>query len=241
MEYLFELRKRLLYCLLWTSLLFSLLCFVANPLYQLLTIPLVKQFPGTHLIATQITAPFLVPIKFVFILSIFLLIPLFFYHLWAFISPALYPHEKRTIWILIMPSVVLFYSGMFFAYFVILPTVFRFFVNTTPSIVELLPDIGQYLDFSLHILFAFGLAFEVPIVVLVLVLFDVVSIQQLKAVRRYVIVLAFVIGMLVTPPDVLSQILLAIPMWLLYELGLVLAVFLQQKGGKTQRDLSKTK
>lgn len=222
MEYFLELRRRLLYCFTITIILFGVLCFFANPLYESLAKPLVVQLPSTHLIATQITAPFLVPIKFVLILSIFLLIPLFFYHIWSFVAPALYSQERKKIWALIMPSVILFYLGVLFAYFLILPLILRFFIKAVPAHIELLPDMGQYLDFALQMLLAFGLVFEVPIIVLVIVYFNFVTLEQLKASRRYVIVLAFVIAMLLTPPDVLSQVLLAIPIWLLFELGLFL-------------------
>lgn len=220
MDYLIELRKRLLLCILFTALVFFVLCFFANPLYQLLTHPLLLSLPSKHLISTKITATFLVPMKFTFIISLFLLIPFFFYHVWAFVSPALYIKEKKTVWFLLFPTLILFYFGILFAYFVVLPVIFHFFVDTTPAGVSLLPDISQYLEFALQILFAFGIGFEVPIVVFVLVNFEIVSLEKLRAARRYVIVLAFIVAMLLTPPDVFSQFLLAIPLWLLYELGL---------------------
>jgi sec-independent protein translocase protein TatC len=229
MEYLLELRKRLLLCLGFTLIVFVGLCFFANPIYLMLTKPLLKQLPSAHLIATQITTPFLIPIKFVFIVSLIALIPFFFYHLWAFISPALYAKEKSTVWLLLLPSVFLFYTGFFFAYFIVLPTIFRFFIATTPVQVHLLPDMAHYLSFSLKILFAFGLAFQVPIIVMALILLNIVSREQLVSARRYVIVLSFIIGMIFTPPDIFSQILLAIPIWLLYELGLFLARFIKRR------------
>lgn len=226
MEYLIELRKRLLLCITVTLLFFGFLCFFANPLYQIIAQPLLMQMANGHLIATKITSTFLVPIKFVFILSIFLSIPYLLYHAWAFIAPALYAKEKKILWVLLLPSIGLFYLGTVFAYYVVLPIIFRFFVNTTPASVELRPDISQYLDFVLQLLLAFGLTFEVPVVVLVLAYFHVVTLSQLRAGRPYVIVIAFVLGMLLTPPDVISQTLLAIPLWLLYELGLLLAQLL---------------
>lgn len=227
MDYLLELRKRLLFCLLITLMVFTVLCFFANSLYQLLAHPLIQQLPDPHLIATKIAATFLVPMKFVFILSLFILMPLFFFQLWSFISPALYKRERKNIWWLLVPSVFLFYVGVLFGYFVVLPVVFRFFVHTTPANVALLPDIGQYLDFSMQTLFAFGLAFQVPVIVLILVFFNIYSWAELKLARRYVIVMAFVLGMVFSPPDIFSQTLLAIPMWLLYEVGLLLAKFMQ--------------
>jgi sec-independent protein translocase protein TatC len=226
MLYLLELRRRILYCLVVTLFVFCLLCFFANPLYQALAYPLINKLPAAHLIATRIAAPFTVPIKFVFILSLFLLIPFFLYQLWAFVSPALYRHEKKLAWFLLGPSVLLFYLGMVFAYFVVLPVILNFFIKTTPSSVTLLPDISEYLSFVLQILFAFGFAFQVPIIVLVLIRLSIVTLRELRSARRYVIVLAFFLAMLVTPPDVLSQTLLAIPMWLLYELGLLMAACL---------------
>lgn len=224
MEYLLELRKRLLWCFSITAITFCILCFFANPLYQLLAKPLISQFAFKQaLIATKIASTFLVPMKFVLILSLFLLSPYFLYHLWAFIAPALYPHERRMTWILLFPSVFLFYVGVCFSYVVVLPILFHFFIKMTPPSVELRPDIGQYLDFTLQMLMAFGLSFEVPIIVLVLVRCHIFSREQLRSARPYIIIGAFVVGMLLTPPDVISQTMLAVPLWLLYELGLWLA------------------
>lgn len=232
MDYLIELRSRLLYCLGFTTLLFAFLCIFANQLYFLLTKPLLYYLPSQQLIATKITATFLVPMKFTFILSLFLLIPYFFYHIWSFVSPALYINEKKTVWLLLFPTIILFYLGVLFAYFIVLPLIFRFFVHTTPAQVALMPDIGQYLDFSLRLLFSFGLAFEVPIVVAVLILFNICSIEKMRSIRRYIVVLAFIVAMILSPPDVFSQILLAIPLWLLYELGLYGAAMI--KGRRTK-------
>jgi sec-independent protein translocase protein TatC len=229
MEYFLELRRRLILCFVATGLIFAVLCFFANPLYQLLTRPLLLQLPTHHLIATKIAATFFVPMKFTLIVSFFLLIPYFFYHLWSFVSPALYIEERKTVWYLLFPTVLLFYLGVLFAYFLVLPTIFKFFVQTTPRNVALLPDIGQYLDFAMQLLLAFGLAFEVPVIVVVLVRFNLYTLAQLKAARRYVIVLAFVVAMILTPPDIFSQFLLAIPLCLLYELGLVIASSLRPK------------
>ncbi len=223
MNYLMELRLRLIYCISFTAVVFAILCCFANQLYSLLTKPLLLYLPAQQLIATKITATFLVPMKFTLILTLFLLIPYFFFHIWSFVSPALYKNEKNAIWLLLFPTVILFYIGVLFAYFLVLPLIFHFFIHTAPSEVTLLPDIGQYLDFALQMLFAFGLCFEVPVIVVVLVKFNLCSLQRLRAARRYVIVLAFVVAMLLSPPDVLSQIFLAIPLCLLYELGLFCA------------------
>lgn len=229
MDYLKELRSRLLYCFSYSMILFVILCFFANQLYNLLTKPLLLYLPAKNLIATKISATFLVPMKFTFIVSLFLLIPYFFYHVWSFISPALYLKEKKTMWLLLFPTIILFYLGVVFAYYLVLPVVFHFFIQTTPAQVTLMPDISQYLDFSLRILFAFGLAFEVPVIVFVLVLFNICSVAKLKSIRRYIIVLSFVIAMILSPPDVFSQTLLAIPLWLLYELGIFLADIAKHK------------
>lgn len=235
MDYLRELRRRLLYCLGFTFIIFAVLCWFANPLYQLLTEPLLSQLPSKSLIATKIPTTFLVPIKFTFLISLFLTIPIFFYQLWAFTSPALYLKEKKAIWILLFPTVVLFYAGVLFAYFLVLPAILHFFVKTTPAQVALLPDIAQYLDFALQILFSFGLAFEVPVVVVTLVALDICTVAELKAARRYVIVLSFIVAMFLSPPDIFSQTLLAIPLWFLYELGLISASCLL-----TRQNLNKT-
>jgi sec-independent protein translocase protein TatC len=226
-NYLLELRKRILLSLLVTILVFFILCWYANPIYHLLAMPLLRQLPvGQGLIATNITSTFFVPFKFVFIVSLLLAAPYFLYHLWCFISPALYTREKKMIWVLLMPSIILFYLGILFTYTLILPLIFNFFVHTTPANVELRPDIGQYLEFTLQLFFVFGLAFQVPVLVLVLLYCNMVSLQQLRDIRPYVIVADFVVGMILTP-DVVSQILLAISLWMLYELGLLLGRFLK--------------
>lgn len=230
MEYLLELRTRLLYCVGFTAIVFIFLCLFSNPLYSLLTKPLLLYLPAKNLIATKITSTFLVPMKFTLVVTLFLLMPFFFYQLWSFISPALYKNEKNTVWVLLFPTVILFYLGIAFAYFLVLPIIFHFFIQTTPAQVSLLPDIGQYLDLALQLLFAFGLTFEVPVIVFVLISFNICTLETLRSYRRYIIVLAFVIAMLISPPDVFSQTLLAIPLWLLYELGLVCtALYLKNK------------
>jgi sec-independent protein translocase protein TatC len=221
-NYLLELRKRILLCLGVTVVMFFILCWYANPIYHLLAMPLLRQLPvGQGLIATNITSTFFVPFKFVFIVSLLLAAPYFLYHLWCFVSPALYTRERKMIWVLLMPSIILFYLGILFTYSLILPLIFNFFVHTTPANVELRPDISQYLEFTLQLFFVFGLAFQVPVLVLVLVYCNMVSLQQLRDFRPYVIVADFVAGMILTP-DVISQLLLAISLWMLYELGLLL-------------------
>lgn len=226
LRFLTELRKRVIYCLIALSLIFSVLIYFANNLYTLLALPLLRYLPVGHgLIATNVIAPFYVPFELTFFVAMFLAMPIFLYQLWAFIAPALYKKERRLIWPLLLMSTLLFYLGMVFAYFVVFPIFFHFLANTAPKGVTISPDISQYLDFTLKLFFTFGLMFEVPIVTLLLIYTGVATRQQLVAKRPYVIVGAFILGMLFAPPDVLSQTLLAIPLWLLFEIGLFLARF----------------
>lgn len=221
-HYLVELRERLLRSCLLVAVVFAVLSFFAKPLYEVLAQPMLNQLPSHHgFIATQITAPFLVPFKFAFVSSIFLCVPFLLYQLWRFIAPALYQNERTATWMLLVSSTLLFYIGVLFAYFVVFPMIFKFFLQFAPAGVELRPDIEHYLDFSLTLFIAFGAAFEVPVLAWVLVRAGLMSKAQLVAIRPYVIVGAFVVGMLLTPPDVISQVMLAIPIWLLYELGLL--------------------
>lgn len=228
--YLIELRRRLLYSLYYVIIIFSILLYFSDPIFYVLAKPLLRCLPAGHgLIATGITAPLLIPIKLTLILSLFLSVPFLFYQIWAFITPALHRHEKRVTWLLLLPSVVLFYLGVGFAYVIVFPLIFKFIASIVPPGVNLLPDITQYLTFTLKLFFAFGIAFEVPVVTLVLIWSGITSVEGLAEKRPYVIVLAFILGMLLTPPDVISQVILAIPMWLLFELGLLLARFINVK------------
>lgn len=229
-SHLNELRRRLLYCVYAVLLLFAFLLYFSADLFHLLAKPLLQFLPPQQgLIATSVTAPFLTPLKLSLIVSVFLAVPFMLYQIWAFITPALHADEKRIVWLLLYPSIVLFYVGTIFAYGVVFPLVFKFFSSIVPAGVSFLPDITQYLQFTLKLFFAFGIAFEVPIVTLVLIWSGLVSADKLSQVRPYVIVLAFVLGMLLTPPDVISQVLLAVPMWLLFELGLLLARVIKLK------------
>ncbi len=220
-----ELRRRLIYSLLFFASVFVVLFCFAKHLYYWLALPLLHQLPsGSHLIATGIASTFLVPIKFVFVLSVFICVPVFLYHLWAFITPALYQRERKIFFPLLFVSIGLFYLGVAFAFFIAMPILFHFFTQVAPPPqVKVMPDIYQHLDFTLKILMAFGMAFEVPVVVVMLIRLGIVSHASLAAKRPYIIVAAFIIGMLLTPPDVVSQIMLAIPIWLLYEVGLLVA------------------
>ncbi len=222
LTHLYELRSRLLWIVGCVMLVFLCLFPFANELYGYLAGPLMVHMPeGSSMVAIDVASPFLTPFKFVFILSIVLSIPIILFHVWGFIAPGLYSHEKRLAFPIIISSSILFYVGMAFAYFVVFPLMFAFFTKVAPQGVAVMTDIGRYLDFVLKIFIAFGVAFEVPIITFVLVKLGITSAQQLAAKRPYVIVGAFVIGMLLTPPDVISQFLLAIPVWLLFELGLV--------------------
>jgi sec-independent protein translocase protein TatC len=185
---------------------------------------------GTSMIATGVTSPFLVPFKLVLLLSVLLTIPYLLHQMWAFIAPGLYHHEKRMATPLLISSVILFYCGIAFAYFVIFPILFGFFIGVAPEGVAVMTDIGQYLDFIIAIFLAFGIAFEVPVATFLLIAAGVTSVDKLANKRPYIIIGAFVIGMLLTPPDVISQSLLAIPIWLLFELGLIASrIFLKEK------------
>ena len=219
-----ELRSRLLWIMGSVLIVFIGLFPFANTLYEYLAGPLMAHLPeGSSMVAIEVASPFLTPFKLVLLISIVLAIPIILYHVWGFIAPGLYSHEKRLVFPIIVSSSILFYIGMAFAYFIVFPLMFGFFTRVAPEGVAVMTDIGRYLDFVMKIFIAFGAAFEVPIVTLVLVKFDITTPQQLAKKRPFVIVGAFIVGMLLTPPDVVSQILLAIPVWLLFELGLLLS------------------
>lgn len=225
-SHLLELRRRLLRAIVSIFIIFAVLFYFANDIYHLLAQPLLDHLPiNTHMIATSITSPFLTPLKLTFVLSIFIAVPLLLYEVWGFIAPGLYRHERRLIAPIIFASTLLFILGMAFAYFVVFPLLFKFFVAMAPPGVTVMPDIHDYLSFTLKLFFAFGMAFEVPIAVILLVTTRVTDTENLASKRPYIVVIAFVVGMLLTPPDVISQILLAIPIWMLYEVGLVISKF----------------
>jgi len=230
LHFLIELRRRLLLSLALIALLFLSLAYFSNQLYDWLALPLLRHLPqGSHLIATQVISPIWIPIKFSMVVSLVLAIPFLIYQVWSFVAPALYRTERCLIWPLLLMSTVLFYLGMSFAYFIIFPLLFGFLAKSSPLHVMVAPDISQYLDFSLKMLFVFGLIFEVPLVISVLVLIGITSRENLVKLRPYAIVTAFIVGMLLAPPDVFSQTLLAIPLWFLYELGLLFACFVKKK------------
>ena len=242
LTHLYELRSRLLWIVGIVMLVFICLFPFANELYEYLAGPLIKHMPeGSSMVAIDVAAPFLTPFKFVFVLSFVLAIPVILYHVWGFIAPGLYKHEKRLAFPIIISSWVLFYIGMAFAYFVVFPLMFAFFTRVAPEGVTVMTDISRYLDFVLKIFIAFGVAFEVPIITFVLVKLGITTSDQLAAKRPYVIVGAFVIGMLLTPPDIISQFLLAIPVWLLFELGLVLSRVMINNKASTELELADRK
>ncbi len=233
-SHLLELRNRLLKIVV--ALVVCVIAFLpfANTLYTWLAQPLLNHMPiGTHMIATSVTSPFLVPMKVSTLMAIVVSLPYTLYQAWAFIAPGLYLHERRFIGPLIISSTVLFIAGMAFAYFAVFPVVFGFITSSAPEGVAVMTDIGSYLDFVTTMFVSFGLAFEVPIIVIMLVKFNVVKVEMLKEARPYVIVGAFIVGAVLTPPDVISQIMLAVPLWLLYELGVFVAKFVKTNVDET--------
>ncbi|RKF13302.1 twin-arginine translocase subunit TatC [Alginatibacterium sediminis] len=224
--HLLELRTRLMHSILAVLLVFVSLVYFANDIYRLLADPLMKVLPeGASMIATDVAAPFFTPIKLTIVVSCFIAMPYMLSQLWGFIAPGLYQHERKMAVPLVAGSGALFYAGIAFAYSVVLPLAFAFFTKVAPEGVTIATDISNYLDFVLKIFFAFGLAFEIPIATVLLCWSGATTPDALRQKRPYVIVGVFVIGMLLTPPDVISQTLLAFPMWLLFELGLVLTRF----------------
>lgn len=220
--HLVELRNRLLRIVAAVILVLLALLPFANKLYTLLADPLLKHLPqGSSMIAIDVASPFFIPFKLVTMLAVFITVPYVLYHVWAFVAPGLYRKEKRLMLPLLVSSTLLFYLGVAFAYFLVFPVVFAFIIGMAPEGVTVMTDIGRYLDFVVALFFAFGAAFEIPVATVLLVAAGITTPQALSQKRPYVVVGAFVIGMLLTPPDVVSQTLLAIPMWLLYELGIV--------------------
>ncbi len=234
-SHLIELRSRLLKAIATIVLVFACLVPFANRLYTQLAAPLVARLPaGAHLIATQVTSPFITPLKLALFTALFVSVPMVVYQLWAFVSPGLYRSEKRLARPLLVASIALFYVGCAFAYFLVLPAAFRFLTAVVPEGVEMMTDINHYLHFVVLMFFAFGLCFEVPVVVVVLAAVGIVDVHKLRTWRRYAIVCAFAVSAVVTPPDVTSMILLAVPMCLLYELGVFAARVLVGSRGKEE-------
>lgn len=229
-SHLIELRNRLMRVAIVLLLAFICLFPFANDIYTLLAHPLLSKLPaGGQMIATAVTTPFFVPMKVAMLAAFVIALPHTLYQLWAFIAPGLYAHERRFMAPLVVASTLLFLAGMAFAYYLVFPVVFGFITGTAPVGVAVMTDIGNYLDFVITLFMAFGMAFEVPVAVVLLVRFNMVSIQTLKEIRSYVIVGAFVLGAIFTPPDIISQFMLAVPLWLLYEVGILVAGMMQVK------------
>lgn len=221
-DHLLELRNRLLKIVLAVLICFAAIYPFANELYLWLSQPLRDLLPeGQMMIATDVTSPFFAPLKLALTLSVFAAIPYILFQIWSFIAPGLYKHEKKLAFPLLFSSVVLFYLGAVFAYFVVFPLVFGFFTTIGPEGISEMPDINSYLTFVLKMFFAFGVAFEIPIAVILMILAGITTPADLAAKRPYVVVGCFVVGMLLTPPDIISQTLLAVPMWILFELGIL--------------------
>lgn len=223
-EHLIELRNRILRALLSVAVIFLFLLYFANDIYIYVSEPLRTFLPeGAGMIATEVASPFLTPFKLALVLSIFVAMPYILHQVWGFIAPGLYAREKHLVLPLFVSSLVLFYTGMAFAFYVVFPLVFGFFTSVAPEGVTVMTDINRYLDFALKLFFAFGLAFEIPIATVLLVWSGATSTRNLASKRPYVILGCFVTAMLLTPPDVISQVLLALPMWLLFESGIIFA------------------
>jgi sec-independent protein translocase protein TatC len=239
-SHLIELRNRTMKAILAVIVVFLALVYFANDIYSLLANPLLAAMPkGATMIATEVASPFLTPLRLTALVSLVAAMPFVLYQIWAFIAPGLYRHEKRLAVPLLVSSVLLFYAGMAFAYFVVFPAVFGFLVSTTPAGVTMMTDIKAYLDFVLSLFLAFGIAFEVPVAVIILVAMGVVRPETLAEKRGYVIIGIFVVAAILTPPDVLSQLLLAFPMWFLYEIGLLLSRYLvrqRERAGTDERE-----
>jgi sec-independent protein translocase protein TatC len=224
LEHLIELRSRLLKACVSVLVVLLFLLPFSRKLYALLAAPLTAHLPeGSSMIAIDVASPFLTPFKLSLLLAFILAIPAVLYQLWAFVAPALYRHEQRLAKPLLYTSVVLFYAGCAFAYFVVFPLVFGFFTRVAPEGVSVMTDISKYLDFVITLFLAFGITFEVPIATIILVATGITTVKKLTSWRGYIVVGAFALGMVLTPPDVISQTLLAVPMWLLFELGLLMA------------------
>ena len=229
MSHLLELRDRLLKAVIALFVVFIPCAIYANELFTLVAQPLIAKLPkGTSLISTQVVGPFMTPFKVAFYVAIFVAIPYILYQIWAFVAPGLYKKEKRFAVPLLVSSVVLFYVGVVFAYFVVFPVMFSYLVVTAPIGVSYMPDMASYIDFVLTMFFAFGVAFEVPVAVVLLVLTGMVKVEKLGQNRGYVLIGIFVVAAFLTPPDALSQCIMAIPMYLLYEGGVVMARVMQK-------------
>ncbi|MGF1693312.1 Sec-independent protein translocase subunit TatC [Photobacterium kagoshimensis] len=236
-SHLLELRNRLLRSLLSVLVVFLGLVWFANDIYAFLSAPLVEKLPeGASMIATDVASPFFTPIKLTLVASVFVAVPMILYQVWGFIAPGLYKHERKLIMPLLFSSSLLFYSGVAFAYFVVFPLVFGFFTSIAPEGVQVATDIASYLDFILALFMAFGIAFEVPVAIILLCWTGATDPESLRQKRPYIVVGAFVVGMMLTPPDIISQTLLAVPMCILFEVGLFFARFYVRKDDEAEEE-----
>jgi len=237
MNHLIELRTRLLRAVVCILVVFCSLYYFANDLYLIVSEPLRALLPeGSSMIATDVASPFFTPFKLTLMTSVFIAMPYMLFQIWGFIAPALYEKEKRLAYPLLFSSIILFYLGMAFAYFVVFPLVFGFFTNAGPEGITVMTDISRYLDFVLKLFFAFGLAFEIPIATIILVAAGITNTKSLTEKRPYLVVGCFVVGMLLTPPDVISQTLLALPMWMLFEVGVLFAKLVEKRAAETEAE-----
>ena len=237
LSHLFELRDRLVRSLVAVGLVFLPTFFFAAELYDLLAMPMIRTLPeGSKMIATGVITPFFIPMKIALMVSFLIALPYLLYQAWAFVAPGLYAHEKKLVLPLVVSSTLLFFAGMAFCYFVVFQTVFSFIAQFAPKSITVAPDIEAYFNFVLGMFVAFGAAFETPVVVVVLVMSGLISIEKLKEIRSFVIVGAFIVAAVVTPPDVVSQLMLAIPLCLLYEVGISFARFVAKPGTSVEAD-----
>ena len=224
-QHLVELRRALLRSVIAILIFFLALFPFADSIYSFIAAPIMQAIPGSNLIAIGVISPFLTPLKMSLVLAIYMAMPYLLYQLWMFTAPALYRHEKKLILPLVVSSTILFYTGLVFSFYIVFPVIFNFLSSVGPESVDFAPDIQHYLDFILKVSFAFGVAFEVPVATILLIMFGATTAERLKKNRAYIIIGSFALGMVLTPPDVISQILIAIPIWLLFEAGLFFSPF----------------
>lgn len=236
-EHILELKTRLLHSVLSILIIFTCMFPYLNEIYAFVAEPIINTMPkGASIISVGVISPFLTPLKMGLIFSLYLAIPYLAYQIWLFVAPALYKNEKRIIIPLVISSAILFYTGVMFSFFIVLPVIFEFLSGVAPTIVSQSPDIQNYLDFVLKVSFACGVAFEVPIATILLIKFNAVSAETLKKNRAYVVLGAFVVGMVLTPPDIISQVMIAIPMWLLFEVGLIASPYFKKVNEEDEKE-----
>jgi sec-independent protein translocase protein TatC len=239
-QHLIEFRNALLRSVIAIVVFFLVLFPFADDIYTFIAAPIVQAIPGSNLIAIGVISPFLTPLKMSLILAIYVAMPYLLYQIWSFTAPALYRHEKKLILPLIISSTILFYIGLLFSFYIVFPVIFTFLSSVGPESVDFAPDIQYYLDFILKVSFAFGVAFEVPIATILLIIFGATTAERLKKNRAYIIIGSFALGMVLTPPDIISQVLIAIPIWLLFEVGLFVAPFFKVRETAKQTNNKKS-